>query len=122
MEKTSSLKSIARTNVFILAVGALLIGLILGALMSSLLWNRSTQNTQQTITVPIGALLELTGDLESYGKRDQVALELAVQDINAFAESVGSPFRFKLLVEDTATSPEQARAKIQVLAAQGVQA
>ncbi|MGB9787061.1 MAG: hypothetical protein ACPLRJ_07370, partial [Infirmifilum uzonense] len=98
MEKTSSLKSIARTNVFILAVGALLIGLILGALMSSLLWNRSTQNTQQTITVPIGALLELTGDLESYGKRDQVALELAVQDINAFAESVGSPFRFKLLV------------------------
>ncbi|MGC9096801.1 MAG: penicillin-binding protein activator, partial [Infirmifilum sp.] len=102
-----------------LVVVALFLGVILGYFIAP---RQSSSASTQIITVPIGALLPLTGDLSSFGKRNQHALELAVQDINAFAESVGSPFRFKLLVEDTATSPEQARAKIQVLAAQGVQA
>ncbi|UNQ72653.1 ABC transporter substrate-binding protein [Infirmifilum sp. NZ] len=101
----------------------LIIGLIIGTAIGFLLAPRpTTPAAQQTITVPIGALLPLTGDLSSFGKRNQHALELAVEDINAFAEQVGSPFRFRLLVEDTGTNPEQARAKIQALAAQGVQA
>ncbi|PLJ77080.1 MAG: hypothetical protein B7L53_08140, partial [Thermofilum sp. NZ13] len=101
----------------------LIIGLIIGTAIGFLIAPRPTAPAaQQTITVPIGALLPLTGDLSSFGKRNQHALELAVEDINAFAEQVGSPFRFKLLVEDTGTNPEQARAKIQALAAQGVQA
>ncbi|WP_460025712.1 ABC transporter substrate-binding protein [Infirmifilum sp. SLHALR2] len=103
---------------------ALIVGLLLGAALGLSYFTSLQQNTTrvQAVVVPIGALVELTGDLESYGKRDMHALELAVEDINAFAEQVGSPFRFKLLVEDTGTNPEQARAKIQALAAQGVQA
>ncbi|MEZ0345380.1 MAG: ABC transporter substrate-binding protein [Infirmifilum sp.] len=120
-------KSISRNNKVrsaVLYLVLLIIGLLLGASLNSVLFNRTPVSTsqQQVTVVPIGALLELTGDLASYGKRDQAALELAVQDINAFAESIGSPFRFRLLVEDTATTPEQALSKLQALAAQGVQA
>ncbi|MGB9709639.1 MAG: hypothetical protein ACPL0G_06500, partial [Infirmifilum uzonense] len=82
-----------------LVVVALFLGVILGYFIAP---RQSSSASTQIITVPIGALLPLTGDLSSFGKRNQHALELAVQDINAFAESVGSPFRFKLLVEDTA--------------------
>ncbi|QOJ78333.1 ABC transporter substrate-binding protein [Infirmifilum lucidum] len=105
-------------------VAVFLVGLLVGVSLGYFLSIPSQQKVapQKTVTVPIGALVELTGDLESYGKRDQRALELAVEDINAFAEQVGSPFRFRLVVEDTGTNPEQARAKIQALAAQGVQA
>ncbi|QOJ78069.1 ABC transporter substrate-binding protein [Infirmifilum lucidum] len=101
----------------------LVIGLLVGVSIGYLIAPRpSTPAQKLTTTVLIGALLPLTGDLSSFGKRNQRALELAVEDINAFAEQVGSPFRFRLVVEDTGTNPEQARAKIQALAAQGVQA
>jgi len=75
---------------------------------------------QQTATVKIGALLPLTGDLASFGKRNQGALQLAVEDINRFAETVGSRFRFQLVVEDTGTDPQMARSRIEALAAQGI--
>ena len=75
---------------------------------------------QETIVVKIGALLPLTGDLASFGKRNQGALQLAVEDINSFAEAAGSKFRFRLVVEDTGTDPQVARSRIEALAAQGV--
>ena len=75
---------------------------------------------QQTVTVKIGALLPLTGDLASFGKRNQGSLQLAIEDINRFAEAAGSKFRFQLVVEDTGTDPQTARSRIEALAAQGV--
>lgn len=75
---------------------------------------------QQIVTVKIGALLPLTGDLSTFGKRNQGALQLAIEDINNFAEIVGSKFRFQLVVEDTGTDPQTARSRIEALAAQGV--
>jgi len=75
---------------------------------------------QQTVTVRIGALLPLTGDLASFGKRNQGSLQLAIEDINRFAEAAGSKFRFQLVVEDTGTDPQTARSRIEALAAQGV--
>lgn len=74
----------------------------------------------KTITVPIGALLLLSGAQESYGKRGQAALQLAIEDVNRYAEKVGSPFRFKLLPEDTRTDPQTAVSKLQSLASLGV--
>lgn len=77
---------------------------------------------RETVTIDIGALLPLTGALSSFGKRNQHALELAIEDINAFAQSTGSKFRFRLKIEDTATDAQTARSKIEALAAQGVKA
>ncbi len=75
---------------------------------------------RETITIDIGALLPLSGGLSAFGKRNQRALELAIEDINAFAQSTGSKFRFRLKIEDTATDPQTARSRIEALAAQGV--
>lgn len=78
--------------------------------------------SQETATVKIGALLPLSGDLASYGKRNRNAIQLAVEDVNRFAEQVGSRFRFQVLIEDTGTDPEAARSRIEALSAQGVKA
>ncbi|MEZ0345479.1 MAG: ABC transporter substrate-binding protein [Infirmifilum sp.] len=77
---------------------------------------------QEVVTVKIGALLPLSGDLASFGKRNQNALQLAQEDINNFAAAVGSRFRFQMVFEDTATDPQVARSKIEALAAQGIKA
>jgi len=120
-------KSVSVKGSALRALAFLVIGLLVGAAVSyeylSLYRQTApTPGSQQTITVPIGALVELTGDLSSYGKRDQLAMQLAVEDVNSFAEKIGSPYRFTLLPEDSGTSPEQALARIKTLAAQGVQA
>ncbi|AGT34867.1 MAG: ABC transporter substrate-binding protein [Thermofilum sp.] len=123
MSNTGQAKNPLFKNTLVILIVGLLIGAILGYGASTLLQHPQAQTTtQQTITVPIGALVELTGDLSSYGKRDQLAMQLAIEDVNSFAEKIGSPFRFTLLVEDSGTSPEQALARIKTLAAQGVQA
>ncbi len=67
--------------------------------------------------IPIGALLPLTGDLESKGQSRRAALEIA------FAEITNAPGMppFQLLVEDTSTDSHVALSKLQQFYAQGVQ-
>ncbi|GBC70467.1 Leu/Ile/Val-binding protein [Candidatus Calditenuaceae archaeon HR02] len=70
--------------------------------------------------IRIGALLSLSGDLRTFGENHRTALELARDDINAWLSKRGINLRVVLEIEDTATQPEQALAKLQALAARGV--
>ncbi|NCD33066.1 MAG: amino acid ABC transporter substrate-binding protein [Spartobacteria bacterium] len=65
----------------------------------------------------IGALLALSGDLQSKGQSQRAACEIA------FAEITNTPGMppFRLLVEDTMTDPHVALAKLQQFYTQGVQ-
>jgi len=87
--------------------------------------------TMQTITVQapglrgeilIGALIPLSGELSSYGSQVKVADEMAINDLNSYVKILGLPITFKLLIEDTATDPQTALAKLQALYARGVRA
>lgn len=114
---TFAVKNSARSK----AMLAAFIAIIVAASFASGYFSRTfISSEQQTVTVKIGALLPLTGDLSTYGKRNQGALQLAIEDINSFAEAAGSKFRFQLVVEDTGTDPQTARSRIEALAAQGV--
>jgi len=77
-----------------------------------------TTTTQTTQTVTIGALLPLSGDLQSYGLGSQCAIKLAVQDANKMFASKG--IQFQLVVEDTKTDPNTALQMLQTLYSQGV--
>ena len=55
-----------------------------------------------TATIDIGAILPLTGEGADYGPGMQVAMQIAVDEVNA---SGGQ--KFKLYVEDDATNPDQ---------------
>jgi len=83
---------------------------------------KPTGRSVLTGEIPIGALLCLTGDLATYGMREKVAVELAVDDFNEYLAAVGANFTLKLLVEDTETKPDVALTKLQSLAARGVKA
>ncbi|MEM1611601.1 MAG: ABC transporter substrate-binding protein [Sulfolobales archaeon] len=70
----------------------------------------------------IGALLPLSGDLASEGPLNRVAAEIAIEDLNSYANALGLPITFRLLVEDSATDPTTAFNKLQSLYAKGVRA
>lgn len=106
----------------VLLIICLVAGIAAGIAVDRFVLPPPAPTEQETVTVDIGALLPLTGGLSSFGKRNQRSLELAIEDINAFAQSTGSKFRFRLKIEDTATDPQTARSKIEALAAQGVKA
>jgi branched-chain amino acid transport system substrate-binding protein len=76
--------------------------------------------TGLTGEVKVGALLSLTGTLSTYGENSEAALELAEKDINSWLKAIGEDWTFKIAVEDTATDPTTAVAKIQALHGQGI--
>lgn len=111
-------------NALVMLIVGLLVGSIIGFTFTSSLGGTAqigVTQQQEIIEVPIGALLPLEGPLSSFAKRNQIAIEMAIEDINAFAEKTGSKFRFKLLVEDTKLDKQVALSRLQSLAAQGVQ-
>jgi branched-chain amino acid transport system substrate-binding protein len=73
---------------------------------------------QQAGGLTVGALLPLTGSLASYGETSRAALEAGVADLNARSGAAGQ--HVTLIVEDTATDPATARAKLESLNARGV--
>ncbi|MEB3851341.1 MAG: penicillin-binding protein activator [Desulfurococcales archaeon] len=75
---------------------------------------------QEPVTITIGALLPLTGDLQSYGERAQAAIEFAVQEMNQYLQNKSAWFRLDLVVEDTQTKPDIAVQKFNALIAQGI--
>ncbi|RJP34148.1 MAG: hypothetical protein C4527_02560 [Candidatus Omnitrophota bacterium] len=72
------------------------------------------------VTVPIGALLPLTGSFSNEGKKAEIALNLAVAHVNHFFEQKGYGIQFRLVVEDTQTDPNIALQKIEALHAQNI--
>ncbi len=80
-----------------------------------------TANAQsEPVTITIGALLPLTGDLQSYGQRAAAAVEYAVNEMNQYLKQQNAWFQLKLVIEDTQTKPDVAVQKFSSLAAQGV--
>ncbi|RLF37629.1 MAG: hypothetical protein DRN03_01920 [Thermoplasmata archaeon] len=82
---------------------------------------------EKTVQVPvlsgeikIGAVLCLTGDLETFGENERAALEIAENEINHMLQAAGAPITIKVLFEDSETKPEVALEKLQTLYAQGV--
>jgi len=75
----------------------------------------------QTTTYPIGVLIPLTGGGAAEGPFLRDAATMAVEEIHALLERVGSPVRFRLIIEDTGTSPEGGLVALESLAAAGVQ-
>ncbi|MFQ5870993.1 MAG: ABC transporter substrate-binding protein [Candidatus Geothermarchaeales archaeon] len=71
-------------------------------------------------TIPIGALLSLTGDLATFGENEYEALKIARDEVNQWLTDSGYDFQIEVIPEDTATTPALALEKLQSLAAQGV--
>jgi len=111
---TSTTKLVLAVVFIVLLVGSYTLG-----------WYTAPKPTGQltlTGTIPIGAILALTGDLGTYGMRERAAIELAVDDVNAYLYAIGANLMISLLVEDTETKPDVALTKLQSLAARGVKA
>ena len=70
--------------------------------------------------VEIAALLPLTGELSSFGTQLDYAMELAVEDFNAYLEERGVAWRLGMVSEDTETNPVRALEKVQALHARGI--
>ncbi|MEM3074138.1 MAG: ABC transporter substrate-binding protein [Nitrososphaerales archaeon] len=70
--------------------------------------------------IAVGALMSLSGDLASFGKRESTALKIAEKEINDWLKLSGQSWTFKIIEEDTATQPAVALQKLQSLAARGV--
>jgi len=70
--------------------------------------------------IPIGVMVSLTGDLESYGPLYKAGAELAEKDINDFLASINSPYRVRIYFEDDKSTPEGALAAAQTFAARGI--
>ena len=135
----SSVKA-SKTFAAIIAVITLLIGLGIGVVAAPAVFPPPeavtvTETVPTTVTVattvtapapgltgevPIGALLPLSGDLATFGENSKTAAEMAVYEANAFLEKIGAAWRLKLIVEDTATSPDVCLEKLKSLAAKGV--
>jgi branched-chain amino acid transport system substrate-binding protein len=69
--------------------------------------------------VTIGGIFSLTGNWSSLGVTSKAALELAVEDVNAFA--AGQGVHFKAEVRDSKLDPASALTHLKALTAEGVQ-
>jgi branched-chain amino acid transport system substrate-binding protein len=97
----------------ITAVIVVLLLVLCFATSGSLALDNTTQSSDTQSEIVIGALLALTGDSSSLGEASKVALELAVNDTNAYLASIGSEMRMRLIIEDTRTDPAVALEKLQ---------
>ncbi|MFB5601093.1 MAG: ABC transporter substrate-binding protein [Nitrososphaeraceae archaeon] len=70
--------------------------------------------------IRLGALLPITGTLSSVGESGLVTLNIVTKDINNYLDDINSPYRIKILVEDTGTNPEIALKKLKLLKEKGV--
>src|SRR5262245_8324916 len=71
-------------------------------------------------TIPVGALLSLTGTWSSLGLDSQAALQIAAQNLNAELARRGVDTRVQLVVADTRLDPDTALQQLQALAQRGI--
>lgn len=71
-------------------------------------------------TTMLGALIPLTGATSSLGEPEDVALKIAVEDVNQYFSRDNSKTRVGLIVEDTQSNPAVALERLKDLAAKGV--
>lgn len=79
-----------------------------------------SENTSSPSEVIVGALFDLSGDWSSLGESSEVALDIALKDVQPYLSRIGPAMKVKLIVEDTAGNPWLALEKLKGLAEQGV--
>jgi branched-chain amino acid transport system substrate-binding protein len=70
--------------------------------------------------VLIGGLFSLTGNWATLGQTSQVAVEIAVDEVNRYLEGNAAGVRFRVEVEDTRLEPPLALERAEALRARGV--
>lgn len=113
-----STKGITTIMAAILMIVMLLVGVGIGYVLAPSIGLAPTGGLSGE--VEIGALLSLTGDLASFGENEQVAAELAVDEVNALLELMEADWTLKIVAEDTQTDPDIALEKVESLAARGI--
>ncbi|MFO7967852.1 MAG: ABC transporter substrate-binding protein [Archaeoglobaceae archaeon] len=68
-----------------------------------------------TTEIPIGALVDLSGPLTTYGKDIETTTTIAKEEINEYFESQDMPYRVETYTEDTKVDPTVCLQKIQAL-------
>jgi branched-chain amino acid transport system substrate-binding protein len=86
-----------------------LIGIAVGAIISyvSMAYVLQPAKEEEIVTWRIGAAVELSGALATWGTEGQVGARIAVDDMNELLSRTGSRIRFELIVLDTKTIPEE---------------
>lgn len=112
-----STKGITTTITVVLAIVMLVVGLVVGYLLVPIV---APAEVGLSGDVELGGLFSLTGDLATFGENEQVAAELAVDEVNDLLEAMGEDWTLKLVSEDTQTDPDLALEKLESLAARGV--
>ena len=59
---------------------------------------KEKEQEEEITTIPVAALLSITGNWSSLGITSQETMEIAVQDINNYLKSKDAPFRLSLTV------------------------
>ena len=79
-----------------------------------------TEALVEEIEIEIGVLADLSGPLTTYGEDIQTTVTIASEDVNAYFENKGMPYRVKLYIEDTKVDPKIALDKVMALHAKGI--
>jgi branched-chain amino acid transport system substrate-binding protein len=87
-----------KTNIKIVSVLIIVIGLLVG------FKELSSKNTDSREPIKIGASISLTGDAADFGEMSKMAMEMAVEEINAKGGIEGR--QVKLYIEDDQTTPQ----------------
>ncbi len=74
----------------------------------------------EKVELPLGVLVDLSGPLTTYGEDIKMTVTIASENINAYFEKQGKPYRVKLYVEDTKVDPKIALDKVMALHSKGV--
>ena len=101
----------------VLTIGVVLAVLVAGCTTKSQIGSAPTSEARQII--PIGALVDLTGESSSEGDATLAALEMAAEDMNSFLEEIGSSRHVALMVEDSGTDPDRALRALTTLSQSG---
>lgn len=99
-----------------------LVSLALAAAMTAVAGsaeNSATEPFEQEVV--LGGLFSLTGNWATLGQTSEVAVEIAVDEVNRYLEGNAAGLRFRIAVADTRLEPERALEKVQGLQAHGAQ-
>ena len=80
----------------------------------------SLPNTVIKPTVTFGAIPPVCGISSSLGEAEEVALQIAVKDVNTYFSKINSTTRIELIVKDTQTNPAISLEMLKQLAAKNV--
>ncbi|WP_048084895.1 ABC transporter substrate-binding protein [Archaeoglobus profundus] len=91
---------------------------VLLAIVTALLLSPTALAEKQTIK--IGVLVDLSGDLSTYGNDIKDTLSIAKDKINEYFEEKGLPYQVEFVVEDTQINPTRALELTQELYSKGI--